>query len=244
MHGTSTNPVDAFLILYGMTYWSDYIDPRLYDPTLTEQMFEFDTENMKMKTNLDLDNHKIMNLSDGSDANDAVNKGQLDVIGNKLNTLTPFVKNHRYIKIFENNYYDLVETGHFELSRNVTGVVITGILPNSHLGTKRFISNYSPRNGLILSSGGYINTVKTLNQNSSFTFFMSFFHTRSKTCQISFVNTQSGIKYHPYYKLVTNKRIIDTGSSTYETQFTSNFEYKKYLFGYAMMVQIIYIKWH
>ena len=56
---------------------------------------------------------------------------------------------------------------------------------------------------------------------------MSFFHNRSKTCEISFSNTQTGIKYHPYYKIVTNKMIIDYGSGTYETQFTSNFEYKK-----------------
>ena len=227
MHGTCTAPANAHLIVYGMKDWSNSVSPELYDHVLTGEVFEYDDGDMKMNTDLDMDNHYITHLGDGSDDTDAVNKRQLDVISTKLNNLSQFVKNHIYRAIFEDNFYDLIETGHFLLSRNVTGIVIYRILPNFYLGTKRFIRDYSPRNGLILSAKSYIRTPETFYQNSSFTFFMSFFHNRSKTCEISFSNTQNGIKYHPYYKIVGNKMIIDYGSGTYETPFTSNFEYKK-----------------
>ena len=68
MHGTSTVPANAHLIVYGMKDWSDSISPELYDHVLTEEMFEYDDGDMKMKTDIDMDNHYITHLSDGSDA--------------------------------------------------------------------------------------------------------------------------------------------------------------------------------
>ena len=228
MHGTATTtPIQGYLIVYGTKDWSDSLNPEIYDHALAEEMFEYDDGDMKMKTDIDMDNHYITHLSDGSDATDAVNKRKLDVIDTKLTNLSFFVNGYIYRSIFKDNFYDLMDTGRFVLSKNVIGVVIDRILPNFYLGTKRFIRDFSPRNGLILSAKSYIKTLDAFDQNSSFTFFMSFFHNRSKTCEISFSNTQTGIKYHPYYKIVTNKMIIDYGSGTYETQFTSNFEYKK-----------------
>ena len=180
IHGTSTVPANAHLIIYGMKDWSDSISPELYDHVLTEEMFEYDDGDMKMKTDIDMDNHYITHLSDGSDTTDAVNKRQLDVVGTKLNNISQFVKNHIYRAIFEDNFYDLIETGHFVLSRNVTGIVIDRILPNFYLGTKRFIRDYSPRNGLILSAKSYIRTPETFYQNSSFTFLCHSFTIEAK----------------------------------------------------------------
>ena len=221
MHGTATaTPAQGYLIVYGTKDWSDSLNPEIYDHVLTEEMFEYDDGDMKMNTDLDINNHHIIHLNDGTDDTDAVNKRQLDVVYTKL-------KNYRYRSLFKDDFYDLLETGSFVLSRDVTGIVIDGLLPNFNLGTKRFIRNFSPKNGLILSARSHIKLSTKLNQNSCFTFFMSFFHNRSKTCEISFSNTLTGIKYHPYYKIVGNRIIIDNGSRTFDTMFTSDFEYKK-----------------
>ena len=92
IHGTFTVPANAHLIIYGMKEWSDSVSPELYDHVLTEQMFEYDDGDMKMNADLDMDNHYIIHLSDGSDDTDAVNKRQLDVVGTKLNNISQFVK--------------------------------------------------------------------------------------------------------------------------------------------------------
>ena len=111
IHGTSTVPANAHLIIYGMKDWSDSISPELYDHVLTEEMFEYDDGDMKMKTDIDMDNHYITHLSDGSDATDAVNKRQLDVIDTTLTNLSFFVNGYIYRSIFKDNFFDLMDTG-------------------------------------------------------------------------------------------------------------------------------------
>ena len=229
MHGTSTAPANSHLIVYGIKDWSDSISPLLYDHTLTDEMFEYDDGDMKMNTDLDINNHHIIHLNDGTDESDAVNKKQLDIVDTKLNKTARSMKNYWYSSVFGANFYDLIETGHFNLSQTASGIVIDGILPNFNLGTKRFIRDYSNRNGMILSAASHIKTPKIMNQNSSFTFLISFFHNPSKNCEIYFSNVSTGVKYHPYYKITSDKIIIDTGTTTHETSFTSNFRYKKLL---------------
>ena len=61
-------------------------------------MFEYDNGNMKIFHDIDLNNNKIINssgidmnnnkienLSDATNTKDAINKGQLDIVLNKLN---------------------------------------------------------------------------------------------------------------------------------------------------------------
>ena len=227
MHGTSTAPANAHLIVYGIKDWSDSISPLLYDHTLTDEMFEYNDGDMKMNTDLDINNHHIIHLNDGTDESGAVNKKQLDIVDTKLNKTARSMKNYWYSSVFGANFYDLIETGHFNLSQTASGIVIDGILPNFNLGTKRFIRDYSNKNGMILSAASHIKTPKIMNQNSSFTFLISFFHNPSKNCEIYFSNVSTGVKYHPYYKITSDKIIIDTGTTTHETSFTSNFRYKK-----------------
>ena len=169
MHGTATaTPAQGYLIVYGTKDWSDSLNPEIYDHVLTEETFEYDDGDMKMNTDLDMNNHYITHLNDGTDDTDAVNKRQLDVAYTKL-------KNYRYRSLFKDDFYDLLETGSFVLSRDVTGIVIDGLLPNFNLGTKRFRRNFSPKNGLILSARSHIKLSTTLNQNSSFTFLCNSF---------------------------------------------------------------------
>ena len=228
MHGSAiATPVQGYLIVYGTKDWSDSLNPDIYDHVLTEEMFKYDDGDMKMKTDLDIDNHHIIHLSDGTDDSDAVNKKQLDIVDTKLNKTVRSMKNYWYSSVFGANFYDLIETAHFNLSQTASGIVIDGISPNFNLGTKRFIRDYSIRNGMILSAASHIKTPKIMNQNNSFTFLISFFHNPTKTCEISFSNVSTGVKYHPYYKITSDKIIIDTGTTTHETSFTSNFRYKK-----------------
>ena len=163
MHGTSTDPAGANLILYGMTDWSDYIDPRLYDRVLTKQMFEFDTENMKMKTNIDMDRYKIKNLGDGSDDSDAVNKRQLETVKtqsdttesrlfsltNQFNTTKrqfealkaqyetnlKYTNNYTYRRIFGVHFYDLKEVSTFKMAPKSYYRVVGGINPSLNFST-------------------------------------------------------------------------------------------------------------
>ena len=126
------------------------------------------------------------------------------------------------------DFYDLIETSRFNLIQGVSGVVINGVKPNFVLETDRFITDYDPKYGLRLSSATHIKTNNPFNQNSSFTFFMSFLHDANKTCEISFSNTlNTHVKYYPRYRITFNKLIIDYQSGTHETQFTSDFQNKQ-----------------
>ena len=86
-------------------------------------MFEFDSLNMLMKTNLNLNNNKILNISDGTDANDAINKGQFDTLKNKFDSHQFYIKNHLYMSIFSYRFYDLKEPIKFNYTLpNVSGI--------------------------------------------------------------------------------------------------------------------------
>ena len=53
MHGTSTtSPVNALLIVYGIKGFSDIVTSEIYDYQILEEMFEYDNGDMKMKTDL------------------------------------------------------------------------------------------------------------------------------------------------------------------------------------------------
>ena len=175
MHGTSTtSPVNAHLIVYGIKDWSDSVNPKIYDHQIFKEMFEYNNGDMKMNTDLDMNNHLINNLKDGVNDIDGINKRQLD-------TISDYAKDHTYRVIFKNNFYDLIETSCFNLVQNAIGVVINGVSPNFVLETNRLITDYNPRYGLRLSTKSHIRTTNIFNQNSSFTFFMSFMHDRTKT---------------------------------------------------------------
>ena len=218
----SQTTVKVHIVIYGVRGWVDSVDSSVYDDVFDylDDIFE-DDDGMKMKTNIDLNLHQIKLLADGTNEFDAVNKRQLNIVSFHS-------KGYRYRTILGNDFYDLIETSRFNLVRNSIGIVINGVTPNFVLETKRLITDYNLRYGLRLSTKSHIATTKTFNQNSSFTFFMSFTHDSTKRCEISFSNTLNvHVKWYPRYRITGNKLIIDSYSATHQTSFTSDFQNKK-----------------
>ena len=223
LHGKTTSSTTGHLIVYGVKGYVSSVEPKVYDTA-----FVVENGKIVMQTNIDLNNHKIINLANPTDDGDACNKRYVDIVDTKINDLSYYTKDHRYKNVFGEDFYDLIETSRFNLIQGVSGVVINGVLPNFVLETDRFITDYNPKYGLKLSTKTHIRTADIFNQNSSFTFFMSFMHDNTKTGEISFSNTLNlHIKFHPRYRITSNKLIIDYQSGTHETTFTSDFQNKQ-----------------
>ena len=200
IHGDTIYVVSAFLILYGIKDWVDAINPKLYDHIINEQMFEFDSLNMLMKTNLDLNNNKILNISDGTDANDAINKGQFDTLKNKFDSHQFYIKNHLYMSIFSYRFYDLKEPIKFNYTLpNVSGIEPGLSILSSGQGHLS-INELDPISGLqfnrsirIIIDLGY-----TINQVTPYTIMLSM--TLKDDITIYFTDDHS-TKYYPVYKI-------------------------------------------
>ena len=220
MHGTATaTPVQCHLVVYGVKDWSDSVYPDIYDG-LDNVMFKYENGDMKMQTELDMNNKKIIHLSDPIDDGDAVNKLSLD-------SVSYYTKGHAYRSIFS-EFYDLLETSRFGFVKGVTGVVINSVLPNFILETDRFINDYDVKNGLKLSTKTHIHTTKVFNQSSSFTFFMSFLHDETKTGTISWSNTRAfHIKFYPRFLITADQIQIDFLRGKQSISFTSDFKNKQ-----------------
>ena len=196
LHGKTTSSTTGHLIVYGVKGYVSSVEPKIYDT-----VFSVNNGNMVMQTNIDLNNHKIINLANPTDDDDACNKRYVDIVDTKINDLSYYTKDHRYKNVFGKDFYDLIETSRFNLIHGVSGVVINGVLPNFVLETDRFIIDYNPKYGLKLSTKTHIRTADIFNQNSSFTFFMSFMHDNTKTCEISFSDTLNlHNKFYPRYR--------------------------------------------
>ena len=223
LHGKTTSSTTGHLIVYGVESYVSSVEPKVYDAT-----FVVENGNMVMQTNLNMNNHKIINLANPTDDGDACNKRYVDIVDTKINDLSYYTKDHRYKNVFGENFYNLIETSRFDLIQGVSGVVINGVLPNFVLETDRFITDYDPKYGLKLSTKTHIRTTDIFNQNSSFTFFMSFTHDNTKIGKISFSSTLAlHIKFYPRYHITSNKLIIDYLRGSYEETFTSDYQNKQ-----------------
>ena len=181
-----------------------------------------------MQTDLDMDNKRIKNVSNPISDSDAINKLYCD-------NISYYAGNHTYRKIFS-EFYDLLETSRFNLIQvapsnpRFSGVEINRIDPNLIFGTNRGINDYLIGFGLKLSTKTYIQTTDTFNQNSSFTFFISFRHDRTKTCEINWmIGSGSNLtKSYPRYRITNDNIIIDANSQgTHGIQFPSRYQNKK-----------------
>ena len=194
---TATNP-EGYLVFYGVKEWVDTVPSKIYDHVLETGMFEYDNGNMKIfhdidlnnnkiinSSGIDMNNHKIENLSDATNTNDAINKGQLDIVLNKLNELIPHIKNHRYRAIFKENFYDLTETHNFVLKSNVDNVIIQRVKPNLNIDADLPISSFSS-NGLLFNHRIRLYYSDMQSSGTQITFFMSFIHNTQKTGTIFF----------------------------------------------------------
>ena len=172
---STSNQQTGYLIFYGTKGTHYSITNDFYDQYIMSDIFIYN-ENMKMQTKIDMNNNKIIKLSNGTDPDDAVNKGQLDSVKNH----SEMVKNQLdsylfYMSIFTHRFYDLKEPIKFILD----GSAISGINPNMSIissGSSHItVSGFDPIRGLqfnpstkIIIDLGYM-----VNQNSPYTIMIS-----------------------------------------------------------------------
>ena len=216
---TATNP-EGYLVFYGVKEWVDTVPSEIYDHLLETGMFEYDNGNMKIfhdidlnnnkiinSSGIDMNNHKIEKLSDATNTDDAINKGQLDIVLNKLNELIPHIKNYRYRAIFKENFYDLTETHNFVLKSNVDNVIIQRVKPNLNIDTDLPISNFSS-NGLLFNHRIRLYYSDMYSSRTPVTFFMSFIHNTQKTGTIFFSHESAPTQPTSPIFLITPDKII------------------------------------
>ena len=197
--------INCHIIIYGVSGFVDSVDSDIYDDVYyyLNENFEDDSGNMKIKKDVNLDNHLITNLRDGVNSSDCVNKRQLD-------SVSYYTNNHTYRSIFD-EFYDLVETSRFNINKNAFGVVILGVLPNLHLGTNQYLNNYDRVHGLQMNNG-YLNLKNKVNQSTSFTIFISLYFSSDIKIQFSGdIVSQNG--YYPSYSISNNRLDIIESSS-------------------------------
>ena len=204
IHGTAVvNNPEGYIIVYGVKDWSDSVDPNIYDDGFYVQMFKYKNGDMQMQTNINVNNHKITNLNKGINDTDAVNKLQLDSVSVHTN-------NQTYREIF-NEFYDLVETSRFNVNTNSNGLVILGVKPNLFFQSNRLITNYDRSSGIQLSNS-YINLGDDVDQNSSYTIFISLYFSDDIKIQFSDINQNI---FYPSFSITYNNSRLRINRSLY-----------------------------
>ena len=178
---SASNQQTGYLIFYGTKGTHYSITNDFYDQYIMSDIFIYN-ENMKMQTKIDMNNNKIIKLSNGTDPDDAVNKGQLDsvkshseMVKNQLDSYLFYMKNYLYMSIFTHRFYDLKEPIKFIYD----GAAISGIDPGMSIkssGSSHItVSGFDPIRGLqfnpstkIIIDLGYM-----VNQNSPYTIMIS-----------------------------------------------------------------------
>ena len=199
---SSSNQQTGYLIFYGVKGTHYSITNDFYDQYIMSDIFIYN-ENMKMQTKIDMNNNKIIKLSNGTDPDDAVNKGQLDSVSVHTN-------NQTYREIF-NEFYDLVETSRFNVNTNSNGLVILGVKPNLFFQSNRLITNYDRSSGIQLSNS-YINLGDDVDQNSSYTIFISLYFSDDIKIQFSDINHNI---FYPSFSITYNNSRLRINRSLY-----------------------------
>ena len=196
---SSSNQQTGYLIFYGAKGTHYSIANDFYDQYIMSDIFIYN-ENMKMQTKIDMNNNKIIKLSNGTNANDAINKGQFDTLKNKFDSHQFYIKNHLYMSIFSYRFYDLKEPIKFNYTLpNVSGIEPGLSILSSGQGHLS-INELDPISGLqfnrsirIIIDLGY-----TINQVTPYTIMLSM--TLKDDITIYFTDDHS-TKYYPVYKI-------------------------------------------
>ena len=212
---SSSNQQTGYLIFYGTKGTHYSITNDFYDQYIMSDIFIYN-ENMKMQTKIDMNNNKIIKLSNGTDPDDAVNKGQLDsvknhseMVKNQLDSYLFYMKNYLYMSIFTHRFYDLKEPSTFILD----GPAISGINPNMSIissGSNHItVSGFDPIRGLQFNSSTkiIIDLGYMVNQNTPYTIMVSL--TLKDILRVYFVepiNEQT--IYYPAYILIPMRNTI------------------------------------
>ena len=75
---TATNP-EGYLVFYGVKEWVDTVPSEIYDHALETGMFEYDNGNMKLYHDIDMNNHRIKNISPATNPTDLLMKKSLEI---------------------------------------------------------------------------------------------------------------------------------------------------------------------
>ena len=196
---STSNQQTGCLIFYGTKGTHYSITNDFYDQYIMSDIFIYN-ENMKMQTKIDMNNNKIIKLSNGTDPDDAINKGQFDTLKNKFDSHQFYIKNHLYMSIFSYRFYDLKEPIKFNYTLpNVSGIEPGLSILSSGQGHLS-INELDPISGLkfnhsirIIIDLGY-----TINQVAPYTIMLSL--TLKDDITIYFTDDHS-TKYYPVYKI-------------------------------------------
>ena len=212
---SSSNQQTGYLIFYGTKGTHYSITNDFYDQYIMSDIFIYN-ENMKMQTKIDMNNNKIIKLSNGTDPDDAVNKGQLDSVNvnletfkNQINTFKIYFKNYLYMSIFTSHFYDLKEPSIFIFD----GAAISGINPNMSIkssGSSHItVSGFDPIRGLQFNSATkiIIDLGYMVNQNTPYTIMISL--TLKDHLKVHFVDpTNEQTFYYPGYVVIPSDHTI------------------------------------
>ena len=212
---SSSNQQTGYLIFYGAKGTHYSITNDFYDQYIMSDIFIYN-ENMKMQTKIDMNNNKIIKLSNGTDPDDAVNKGQLDSVNtnletfkNQINTFKIYFKNYLYLSIFTSHFYDLKEPSIFIFD----GAAISGINPNMSIkssGSSHItVSGFDPIRGLQFNSATkiIIDLGYMVNQNTPYTIMISL--TLKDHLKVHFVDpTNDQTFYYPGYVVIPSDHTI------------------------------------
>ena len=213
---STSNQQTGYLIFYGTKGTHYSITNDFYDQYIMSDIFIYN-ENMKMQTKIDMNNNKIIKLSNGTDPDDAVNKGQLDSVKNQLDSYLFYMKNYLYMSIFTHRFYDLKEPIKFILD----GSAISGINPNMSIissGSSHItVSGFDPIRGLqfnpstkIIIDLGYI-----VNQNSPYTIMISL--TLKEIFRLYFCDSiYDQTVYYPSFIIIPTQRHIGIQKSNFD----------------------------
>ena len=178
---STSNQQTGYLIFYGTKGTHYSITNDFYDQYIMSDIFIYN-ENMKMQTKIDMNNNKIIKLSNGTDPDDAVNKGQLDsvknhseMVKNQLDSYLFYMKNYLYMSIFTHRFYDLKEPIKFIYDGAAISGIDSGMSIKSSGSSHITVSGFDPIRGLqfnpstkIIIDLGYM-----VNQNSPYTIMIS-----------------------------------------------------------------------
>ena len=230
--GTTSTNLEGYLVFYGVKGWDDAVPPEIYDHALETGMFEYDNGNMKIYHDIDMNNHRITNLSDGTDKNDAVNMSQLiavktqsDKMKSIFDKIRFYLPNYSYLNFFTYRFYDFTKPNKFIISRLSDSHRISGLNPNLFISGSKSITltQFIPNQGLLFNSS--IKIIIALNysvtQTSPFTMMISMI--LKDNLKLYFVEpTQENIAYYPVF-------IIDKKQSQLSMETLANlFRYQPY----------------
>ena len=143
---TSTNP-EGYLVFYGVKEWVDSVPPEIYDHALETGMFEYDNGNMKMYHDIDMNNHKIINIAPPTNPTDLLMKKSLEIhdifIFGFVNNIRFLTSNNSNLKIKNMYIKKLIFYGGSKYANTQDGLLV-----NAGLGGPlwRYSFRFGPSN--------------------------------------------------------------------------------------------------